>query len=59
MYTRWRDLPKVSSALVAQKRVRPLISIEAAIQIYNALIMPYFDYCSPACDCLSGYLDEK
>ena len=28
-------------------------------QIYNALIMPHFDYCSPVWDCLSGYLSDK
>ena len=46
---------KVSSAIGALKRVRPFISKETAIQIYNALIMPHFDYCSPVWDCLSGY----
>ena len=34
---------KVSSAIGALKRVRPFISKETAIQIYNALIMPHFD----------------
>ena len=29
------------------------------IQIYNALIIPHFDYCSPVWDCLSGYLSDK
>ena len=50
---------KVSSAIGALKRVRPFISKETAIQIYNALIMPHFDYCSPVWDCLSGYLSDK
>ena len=50
---------KVSSAIGALKRVRPFISKETTIQIYNALIMPHFDYCSPAWDCLSGYLGDK
>ena len=27
--------------------------------IYNALILPNFDYCSPVWDCLSGYLSDK
>ena len=35
------------------------ISKETAIQIYNALIMPQFDYCSPIWDCLSGCLSDK
>ena len=50
---------KVCSAIGALKRVRPFISKETAIQIYNALIMPHFDYCSPVWDCLSGYLSDK
>ena len=50
---------KVSLAIGALKRVRPFISKETAIQIYNALIMPYFDYCGPVWDCLSGYLSDK
>ena len=50
---------EVSSAIGAQKRVRPFISKETAIQIYNALIMPHFDYCSPVWDCLSRYLSDK
>ena len=39
--------------------MRPFISKETAIQIYNALIIPYFDYCCPIWDCLSGYLSDK
>ena len=39
--------------------MRPFISKETAIQIYNALIMPHFDYCSPVWDCLIGYLSDK
>ena len=50
---------KVSSAIGALKRVRPFIPKETAIQIYNALILPNFDYCSPVWDCLSGYLSDK
>ena len=39
--------------------MRPFISKETAILIYNTLIMPHFDYCSPVWDCLSGYLSDK
>ena len=35
---------KLSSAIGARKRVRPFIPKETTIQIYNALIVPYFDY---------------
>ena len=50
---------KVSSAIGTLKRVRPFIPKETAIQIYNVLILPYFDYCSPVWDSLSGYLSDK
>jgi len=46
---------KVSSAIGALKRVRPFIPKKLSIQIYNALIVPYFDYCSPVWECLSRY----
>ena len=46
---------KVSSAIGALKQVRPFISINTATQIYNALILPHFDYCSPVWDCFSVY----
>ena len=39
--------------------MRPFIPKETAIQIYNALILPNFDYCNPVWDCLSGYLSDK
>ena len=39
--------------------MRPFIAKETAIQIYNALILPNFDYCRPVWDCLSGYLSDK
>ena len=39
--------------------MRPFIPKETAIQIYSALIVPYFDYCSPIWDCLSGYLSDE
>ena len=54
-----RFVKKVSSAIGVLKRVRPFISKETAIQIYNALIMPHFDYCRPVWDCLSGYVSDK
>ena len=50
---------KFSSAIGALKRVRPFTSKETAIQIYNALIMPHLDYCSPVWNNLSGYLSDK
>ena len=50
---------KASSAIGALKRVRPFISKDVAVRIYNALILPYFDYCGAAWDCMSGYLSDK
>ena len=49
---------KVSSSIGALKRVRPFISTKTAVQIYNALTLPYFDYCSPVWDCLSSQLSD-
>ena len=39
---------KVSPAIGALKRVRPFIPTDVAVQIDNALILPHFNYCSPA-----------
>ena len=50
---------KVSSAIGALKRIRHFISVNTALQIYNALILPHFDYCSPVWDCLSGQSSDK
>ena len=36
---------KISSAIGALKRIRPYISKRTALQIYQALILPHFDYC--------------
>ena len=37
---------KMSSAIGALKRIRPFISERTDLQIYQALILPHFDYCS-------------
>ena len=50
---------KASSAIGALKRVPPFIPTDVAVQIYNVLILPHFDYCSPVWDCMSGYLSDK
>ena len=50
---------KVSSAIGALKRVRPFIPTDVAVQIYNALILPHFDCCSPVWDGMSGCLSDK
>ena len=50
---------KISSAIGALKRIRPFISESTALQIYQALILPHFDYCSPVWDELSVTLSDK
>ena len=50
---------KISSAIGALKRIRPFISESTALQIYQALILPHFDYCCPVWDELSVTLSEK
>ena len=50
---------KVFLVIGALKCVRPFISTDVAVQIYNALLSPHFDYCSPVWDCMSGYLSDK
>ena len=50
---------KVSSAIGALRRIRPLISQSTAVLLYKALIQPHFDYCSPVWDGLSNQLSEK
>ena len=36
---------KISSVIGAIERIRPFISESTALQIYQALILPHFDYC--------------
>ena len=50
---------KISSAIGAFKRIRPFISESTALQIYQALILPRFDHCSPVWDELSVTLSDK
>ena len=50
---------KISSAIGALRRIRSLVSQSTAVQIYNALIQPPFDYCAPVWDGLSSHLCEK
>ena len=49
----------ISSAIGALKRIRPFISESTALQIYQALILPHFDYRSPVWDELSVTYSEK
>ncbi len=38
---------KVGAGIAVMKRIKPFVPIETMRLIYNALIQPYFDYCSP------------
>ncbi len=38
---------KVGASIGILKRIKPYVPANALILIYNALIQPYFDYCSP------------
>ena len=50
---------KVTSAIGALGRIRPLISRSPAVLVYNYLIQPHFDYCSFVWDSLSDQLSDK
>ena len=50
---------KVSSGIGALKRTRSIIDLDTANKIYQALIEPYFDYCSLVWDSLGTNLAEK
>ena len=43
----------------ALKRIRPYVTTDTAIQVYRALIQPYFDYCCSVWDGLNQTLNCK
>ena len=50
---------KLSLGIGALKRIRPFISTDTAVKIYNSsLIQPHFEYCSTVWDGISGQLSE-
>ena len=48
-----------ASAIGALKRIRSCISMNTAIQVYQALIQPHFDYCCSVWDGLGETLSSK
>ncbi len=50
---------KIASAIGALKLIRSCISMNTAIQVYQALIQPHFDYCCSVCDGLGETLSYK
>ena len=50
---------KVSAGIGAMKRVKPFLQLPTLKMLYNAIIQPYFDYCSPLWDnCGIGLKDR-
>jgi hypothetical protein len=41
------------------RRMKPFVPVETLKLIYNALVQPYFDYCSPLWDNCGSGLREK
>ena len=50
---------KIASAIGALKRVRSFITTKTAVQVYQALIQPHFDYCCSVWDTLGETLSNK
>ena len=43
---------KVSAGLGALKRIRPLVPSQTLLQMYEALVLPYLDYCFEVWGCM-------
>ena len=50
---------KVSSGIGAIKRLREFVDQSTLVKVYNALIQPYFDYCSEVWDCFNKGLSDR
>ena len=50
---------KVSSGLTILKRARALVPQDTLINKYNALVVPYFNYCSPVWSCIGKCQSER
>ena len=50
---------KVTSAIGALRRIRPLIPQSTTVLVCNSLIQPHLDYCSLVWDGLSDQLSDK
>ena len=50
---------KISAGANFLKRMRPFIGKETAVKVYKGLIEPYFNYCCPVWDRISGKLCDK
>ena len=52
-------IAKVSKGISMLRRMKPYVPKYTLMHVYNALIMPYFDYCSLVWDTYSNYLIEN
>ena len=52
-------LKKVGSGIAMLRRAKKFIPTSSLQMIYNALIQPYFDYCSPLWDICGKHLLDK
>jgi hypothetical protein len=51
---------KVSAGIGAIRRIRPFVLSATLKLIYNAIVQPYFDYCSPLWDnCRIGLMQGQ
>ena len=50
---------KISAGTNSFKCMRPFIGKETAVKVYKGLIEPYFNYCSPVWNGISGKLCDK
>ena len=50
---------KVSRGIGMLRRMRKVVSKTTLIKVYNAIILPHFDYCSLVWDNCSDYLIDK
>ena len=52
-------LDKIASAIGALKRIRPYITTNTAVEVYQALIQPHFDYCCSVWDGLGDRTEQQ
>ena len=50
---------KVSAGIGIMRRIKPYVPSKTLQDIYNGLVMPYFDYCSPLWDTCGKWLQDK
>ena len=50
---------KISAALAVLRRVSPIVPLKTRQKLYNARVMPYFNYCSPVWGNIGEGLSDK